>query len=396
MIPRTLSASSLQVAALCMDRWSAEYMDRAPNFSNSAADVGTSVHGALEMLVKAVYIDKTHEHLDRIQQKELLITFYQISYVQTFGTADMDTDEYKDGFDLCMKWFARTSFDGIVVESAELKETIPVPYDLPDGTKEHVPFNYIMDRVDQIGPHEWRVVDYKSIRVPITPDDLETKIQARAYALAIQVKHPTCQRVTVVFDLLRHEPVSMSFTREDNIAFWNFLCAETQRIVNLKREDVEPSLNVECGYCVKKFTCPLIQKNIDAGGFYSTGIDGKAALLEKLEYQNKANKLIIEALQDALMLHASQNDVLQWETGDGSSIVEIGLTNARRQFDAQKAAEIMGPELFATMGNMTLGNLEKIIKDPSIEPDVKTALSALIHKGNGNLKATVKPKKTII
>lgn len=396
MIPRTLSASSLQVAALCMDRWKSEYMDRAPGFSNSAADVGTTVHGALEMFVKAVYIDKTHAELDRVQRKELLITFYQMSYVQTFGTSDMDTEEYKDGFSLTMDWYARTSFEGFEVESCELKETIPIPYNLPDGSgTSEVPFNYIMDRVDKLGETEWRVVDYKSIRLPMQPGDLETKLQARAYSLAIQIKHPEATKITVVFDLLRHQPIGLTFTREDNISFWRFLCEETQRIVNMKESDIYPQLNMECGYCVKKFTCPLFKRNVEAGGIMSLSIDEKAALHSELTAKVKAEKLMIDQLGDDLMRHAAATDTLGWESGDGALEVEIGMTSAQRQFDARQAAEIMGPELFAQMGNMTLGNLDKIIKDPSVDAGIRDALKGLISKGNGNLKVFVKPKKRI-
>lgn len=396
MIPRTLSASSLQVAALCMDRWKAEYVDRTPNFSNLAADVGTTVHGALEQFVKAVYLEKTHVGLDRVKQKELLVTFYKLSYVETFGTTDMETAEYKDGFDLAMKWFSRTDLSDTLVESAELKETIKVPYNLPDGTQTTVDFNYVMDRVDQTSDTEWEVVDYKSIRVPIQPEDLEVKLQARAYALAIQIKHPDCTRVKVTFDLLRHEPVSIFLTRDDNIAFWRFLCEETQRIVNLDAKDVRPTLNRECGYCVKKYSCPLLQKNVDAGGFHSLDIDAKAKLAEQLANQLKANRIILDELEEEFMRHAAENDLLEWETADGSTVVEIGITSGRRQFDAHQAAEIMGPELFSTMASMTLGNLEKIIKDESLDPDMRARLKRLISKGNGNLKAYVKPKKKVI
>ena len=396
MIPKTLSATSLQVAGLCMDRWRSEYMDRAGGFQNNAAQTGSSVHSAFEMFVKAVYIDKTHAGLTRVEQKELLITFYQMGYVQTFGTADMDTEEYKDGFSLCMDWFQRTDFDGFVVESAELKETIMVPYNKPDGSGQaEVPFNYIMDRVDQIGPTHWRVVDYKSQRVPMQPEDLETKLQARAYSLAIQIKHPECEKVTVVMDLLRHQPVGLDFTRDDNISFWRFLCEETQRIVNMNEKDIRPQLNLECGYCVKKFTCPVFKKNVDAGGTMSLSIDEKAALHADLTAKIKAEKNILDSIEEDLMRYAAKSESLQWETGDGALEVEVGMTGARREFDARRAAEIMGPELFAQMGNMTLTNLDKIIKDGSVDQEIRTALKGLISKGNGNLKVFVKPKKKV-
>lgn len=381
-----------------MDRWKSEYIDRAPNFSNAAADVGTSVHGGLEEYVKAVFIDKSHAHLSRTELKELLITFYQMSYIQTFGTSDIETQEYKDGFDLSMKWFGRTDLASkpmLKVESAELKETILVPYNHPDGTVENLKFNYIMDRVDQISETVWEVVDYKTVRVPISPEDLVNKIQARAYALAIQIKHPEATRVIVTFDLLRHEQVSIEFNREDNIAFWRFLCSETQRIVNLNESDVRPTLNAECQYCVKKFTCKLMQGNISAGGIHSLSVNESVDMIAKLKDQMKANGRIVEALEEIVMRHAAETDTLHWETEDGLREVEIAV-GRRRTFPAHRAAEVMGPELFAQMGSMTLGNLEKIIKDDSLDADMRKELKSMIGYTNGNLNVKIKEKKKLV
>lgn len=399
MIPKTLSASSLQVWKLCPERWAAEYLDRARGMSNSAADVGTAFHGGAEAFVKAFFIDKTHDiSIGRVKQKELLITFYQMSYIQTFGTADFDTEEYEDGFRLTMRWFQRTDLTtkpmkGVV--SAEVKRTIEVPYNHPDGTVHHLPFNYIMDRLDQIDETVYEVVDYKTIRVPLQPDDLENKIQARAYALAVQIEHPDATKVIVTFDQIRHEPISMHFSREDNIAFWRFLTEETQTIIDRDRKDVRPVLNPECGYCVKKYNCPIMQSNIAVGGIHSLSVDDKVQLVTDLKNQIKANNRIVEDLEEQLMMHAAQTDVLSWETGDGTHEVEIGV-GRRRAFPADQAAKIMGPELFAQMGNMTLGNLEKIIKDESLDKSMRDELSNLISWTNGNLQLKIKTKTKVI
>ena len=411
MIPRTLSATSLQVWNLCPDRWQAEYLNRGSNFSNKAADTGTAVHGGLEMFVKAAFIDKTHADLTRVQQKELLISFYQMSYVQTFGTADMETAEYKDGFNLTMKWFERTDLSKVMaVLSAEVKHGIPIPFNHPDKNHQPCefcegspyqgvgrcvrPFNYIMDRKDQAGETEYEVVDYKTVRVPIQPDDLGAKVQARAYALAVQIEHPDATRIKVTFDLLRHEKISMFFTREDNINFWHYLCNEFQRIVDTQPEDVSPKLNMECGYCVKKFDCKVMQSNVAVGGIMSLSMDDTVKMKALLEAQTKANKLMIEQLEEQMFMYAAERDILEWETEDGSMTVEVS-GNRRRGFDAQAAARIMGPELFTQVGNMTLGNLEKIINDESLDPAMRAELKDLISWNTTGLSAKVKPKKAV-
>lgn len=414
MIPRTLSASSMQVAALCMDRWKAEYMDRVPGPNNFAANIGTTVHGALEAFVKAFFINKTHDPrtMTRAKQQEMLVTFYNASYIQVFGNADFDTDEYKDGYDLTIRWFKRNNLvekPMIGVETVEVKETIKVPYDHPEGISHTCPkcvdagygqgvclvdFNYLMDRVDQLEETVWEVVDYKTVRVPIQPNELEVKLQARAYALAIQIKHPNATRIKVTFDLLRHEPVSIWVTKEDNIRFWNFLCTETQRIVDLDENDVRPVLNAECGFCVKKYSCELMTKNIAGGGVHSLSPDEAAAMIVKLKEQIKANNRIVDDLEEKVMRHAAHSEQLEWRTEDGGLDIEI-TASRRRTFDAKEAAEIMGPELFAQMGNMTLGNLEKITKDESLDADMRARLKALIGFTNGNLGVKINPVKSL-
>lgn len=408
MIPKSISASSLQVLELCPDRWVAEYYHKGGQASGIAADTGTAVHGALEEFVDAVYIKKTHAGLDKAKRKELLLMYYQMSYCKTFNTTDMDTLHFTDGRDLCMKWFTRTELSDRTVLSVEQKESIPIPFNYPGDpghTCEHclalppgqcsVPFNYIMDRLDQTGEDEYEVVDYKTVRVPIQPDDLEAKIQARAYSLAVQIKFPNAKKIKVTFDLLRHEQVSLWFTRDDNIRFWRFLCSELQRIVDMREEDAKPVINPDCAWCIKRSTCKLVQSNINVGGIQSLSIDERVALTEKIKNIAKVHKYLLEELEESIMRHAAETEHLSWETEDGAYEVEI-TSQRRRQFDPTQAAAIMGPELFAQMGNMTLTNLEKIIKDESLDKEMRDQLSELIGYTTGGLGVKVKPKKKII
>lgn len=400
MIPKTLSASSLQVAALCMDRWKAEYLDRGNAPDNPAALIGTACHYALEKFVEHYFILKKnpeHHGGNRAEQAENLLNFYKQGYMLTFGSADFSTEEYEDGLRLVKRWLDRNDLDikrMIGVESTEKKESVDIPYGPPNpqtGERATIPFNYIMDRVDQIDETVWEVVDYKSVRVPIQPQDLEHKIQARAYSLAIQIKHPEATKIIVTFDLLRHEPVSIVFNRDDNIKFWHFLVRETQRIVDLQEEDIRPNLNSDCGFCIKKFSCELLQSNIEPGGINSLSIDQSVNLIQKLKDQSKANTRIIAELEERVLRWAASNDSLEWVTSNDAYDVEVGVSR-RRTFPANRAADIMGPELFATMGSMTLGNLEKIIRDESLDPRMRQELEDLISWTNGNVNLKIKPK----
>lgn len=386
MIPKSLSASSLNVAALCMKRWEAEYIDRVPGISGWAANIGTSCHGALEEFIRTCYIEKSLE-----PSWDLLHKLYLISYTDTFGSADTTTAEFKDGLKMVRRWFDRTDMAGFEVESVEVKDNIEIPATLSNGEKITFPLNFVIDRLDRTGPTTWRIVDYKTNRVPIQPEELHSKFQARIYGLAVQIKHPEATEIRVVFDLLRHDPVGTKITRDDNIATWEWLKREAQRIVDTPH-DPEPTLNMECGYCQIKATCPLMTQNIQAGGIHSLSIDEVAALKFKIEAQAKGQGYLIEQLDERLLREAAEREELEYST---ESIDVIVTASRRRQIDASLVAQIIGPEMFSTLGSITLGVVDELIKDPSIPLEKRNELKKLIYYKTGDPKAKVKPKATL-
>jgi hypothetical protein len=106
MIPKSFSASALQVAQTCMARYKAENVDRAARPANAAADLGTAVHAALEWYVKAVYIDKT-----KPASLQALLMLYRMQFMVIFDTVDPEAhDWYAEGADMLKVWFARTDF----------------------------------------------------------------------------------------------------------------------------------------------------------------------------------------------------------------------------------------------------------------------------------------------
>jgi hypothetical protein len=189
--PKTLSASALHVAENCLARYHAEHGLYGKSVSGDAALLGSSVHGALEWYVIKCYIEKVNQ-----PSLDLLVAAYQASFMKTFGTSDMDSPEFQDGLEMIRRWHKRTEFEGFEVLSCEVKENFEVPF--PDKTT--VQLNYIFDRLDKTGPNSYRVVDYKSQRWALNPQDLDTKIQARIYALAVQIKYPEAEEIWVVFD----------------------------------------------------------------------------------------------------------------------------------------------------------------------------------------------------
>lgn len=378
----------MDVAELCMARWEAENFHRGRGIANSAANLGSAVHGALEAYVTNCIMD----HAFPATEKQLL-EFFKMSYMSIFGTADFDSEDYTDGVAMLKAWIKRTDFSSFTVISCEVKENFPL-----DTSVGPIPFNYIWDRFDQLNEGEYRVVDYKTNRWGLNPADLKKKVQARAYgvAAAIKLKGMQVDRIWVEFDMLRHDgPVGVVFTREDNAAMWRFMQRTAERIIATPEGFVEETLNQACNFCVRKANCQTLQKNILVGGIMGIA-DPLAAvdLRTSLEYQAKAVQRAIMELDELILARAKEADLFEFESA--TNTMTIGVSS-RRDIDPDRAALVIGDELFKKYGGrkLTLGAVDKMLKGDELTDAQKSQLRGLIFKNHGEPRVKVAPKNVI-
>lgn len=387
MIPKSFSATALSVGMACPARYNAEFIERAPQFAGSAANLGTTLHAALEEFIRGVKIRRdTHWSFD------VLIALFDKKFADIFGN-DKSLPEYKDGRAILTKWFARPYiFEDIVMSetlSLETKKSFPIPVVI-NGVKTPITFNYIIDRLDRIGPGEYRVVDYKSQRIPVTADELYGKIQARAYAIAVAIEYKDAEKIWVEFDLLRHEKVGVLFTRDDNIISWRMLKRAAQEIIDTPSESAPERLNPECMYCVRKATCNTLKKNADVGGIMSMSIDDIAQRLADVRAQSKALGYLENDLEKQLLLHAADNDVLGYDTRFATVKV---TSSSRREIDEAKAIKIIGQDLLNKYGGrVTLGVVDELLAGDELTTGQKAALQGAITKKPSNPKIKVVAK----
>lgn len=377
----------MNVAELCMARYKAESIDYSKGMGGAAASLGTSVHGALEMYVKSVYIAKTH-----VASLELLLDLFKMSYMTTFNTADLDTEDYSDGVAMLKAWFKRTDFTDRTVISAEVKTNFPINTSI--GA---IPFNYIWDRFDQVGDTEFEVIDYKTNRWGINPGDLKKKIQARAYGLAAQIQQPEATKIWVKFDMLRHDgPVGIVFSREENAATWKFLKTKAQQIIDTPEDEVRETLNPECLFCVRKQACGALRKNIASGGVFSIAMNPEVAVDQRtmLDNQLKAVASAIRELDEIILREAKEADLFEFESE--LNTLTIGVSS-QRAIDADFVERVIGEPLFKKYGgkSFTIGNVEKLLKGNEIDEPTKKQLRGLIYKKAGEPRVKVAPKAAI-
>lgn len=385
VIPRTFSASSLQVAELCLARYHAEYIERGANLQGTAANVGIVCHGTLEDFLRGVFIRK-----DMAWDEAIFWKLFNENYIKVFGP-NKSTPEYDDAQQICSKWFNRKDryeeLAAVQILSLESKNSFPMK-----TSEGEIPFNYIMDRVDRIAPGEYRVVDYKSNRVPLTGAQLRQKLQARLYALMIQIKYKDATRIWVQFDFLRHEPVETLFTRDDNIVMFRELKARTQGIIDTPAKKVRETLNPDCGWCVRKASCKTLLGHIRVGGVLGKTPDELAVIHQQITDQAKAQKLLLDQIEMLLLEEAIRAEVLEFDT-EGGSHVEVTLPQRRAVDTAKAGAVLQRLGLAGDYQRFSVTDIDNILKKKlATGPDAEELRKSIIKKaGEPSVKVSHKP-----
>jgi len=342
------------------------------------------VHGALEAYVQqSIMLGAMPATL------KMLLDFYDMSYMTTFGTSELVGEDYQDGRDMLTAWHKRTDFSTRVVMSVEVKENFLVP--TPIG---EIPFNFILDRQDDMSGGKGeivKVVDYKTNRWGWSPEDLRRLIQARAYGLAMQIKYLNAKEIWVEMDMLRHDgPVGTRFTREDNIATWKHIKAEAKRIVETPDTDTDGNpialperLNKECNFCVRKLSCGTLKRNIAVGGIGSFP-DAQAAVnvRAQLDAQLKGIKAAIEEIDGLILSEARATDATSFSTDEFTLKL---ATKRMRRVDPDMAARVLGPRRMQKYGSsaITMKNIDHLLKSDELDAEEKKALRSLITTVEG-------------
>jgi RecB family exonuclease len=384
LIPKTISPSSLITFEGCPARFHAEnILAREADLSfhtNEPAKFGTACHAALDEFIK------NGHHQDPKAKFTTLQAYFVKAYYELFS----DPDWYDLGIKLLENWWNRRRFGDRTVVSTEEKKFFLVPVILPDGTKSNLQFNYICDRVDHLDNGEIEITDYKTIIRPVSPEELRHKIQARAYALAAQIDYPRVERIWVTFDLLRYQPVSVPFSRADNIETWTYLKNVAQRIIN--SDGTEEVINDGCRFCVRKEHCNSLLNFTKIAG-PQLDVENLDEVL-KYRYQLKsvmdAAKQMIGQADEVIGTFLDENDLMEAE----SEYFTVRLrTRGERRVDSDFAARIIGDELTAKYGRIGIKELELLMDDPKVDDEMRSQLKQLIRKDVTSSWIEAKPRK---
>lgn len=379
MIPKSFSATALGAYEECPARYLAEYVNKAPSPGNRFAGIGTACHTTIER-----WVADGHYTMGHADEWAIMKALYDVAYWEVFADATM----YQDGVKMLKKWLARQDWSNREVLSTEAKLNFII-----QTSAGPIPFNYIMDRKDRItSTGDIEVVDYKSLSMPVKPEELKHKIQARAYALAAQMEHPEANRIWVTFDMLRHDAVGIVFTKEENRHTYMYLKALAERVI--QDPGTDEVLGSGCRYCLRAPVCDTLNRHAEAGG--GLGITDPVAASVRLFQVRAAIKGLenVATTLDAVVVgHMRENDLLELDVPGYE--VKVGISS-RRDIDPERLLQVVGPEIMSRYAKINVSSVDEMLKVEALTDDQKSSVRQLFRQNYGEPTTKVAPLKGLI
>lgn len=247
-----LSATRINMFLECKQKYWFNYHDHLPKMANPAFKLGLAVHEALEFAGK-IWLVKGEFSLD---DKKDILDYYNGASVRE-GIDDLSI--HKEGAELVEKRIDDFML-GEKLISLEYKFGM---YGEEVITRDGIALIGAMDKVSEINEDTLLVIDYKTSSTAPTQDQLKTDLQLSIYDLVASLKWPKYQRIVLCLDLLKHEPIYTYRTEAEREEFSNYLKVVHDAMVDLKKRDATPSLNLFCPWCDFKDYCHTYKKAYD-------------------------------------------------------------------------------------------------------------------------------------
>ena len=232
---KRLSFTRLDTFEQCPAKYSKRYIQRAMADRPDSLTFGSTLHTALEQIGRRLAILTEGQPVDA----DAVCKAFEDAWIQAGCT---DRALYTEGRRLLTQWSERMGEvqPGQVID-VERRFTMQLA---------GVQLVGFMDRVDRIDDDTVRVLDYKSSRAYMLPDD---SMQLALYGIAAKQMYNVA-RVQIGFDLLRHNQVvvcDLTDEHAERCLQWVDTLARQLQAAN----DYPAKLNTFCNWCVYKLQC---------------------------------------------------------------------------------------------------------------------------------------------
>lgn len=244
---KRVSFSRLDTFERCPKKYWLRYVKNLSAPRADSLEFGTIVHAALE--------DTVRELVERNHRGEIPAEVLRAAYEKNWTKGGCtDRALYEEGREMLDKWRARFGeFDAARVLGLEQRIAF---------TFGGVEVSAVVDRVDRLDEDTIQVVDYKTSRAWMLPDDSH---QLALYGAAMREKYGA-KRVRVAFDMLRHDQMIVcDLTEETEKRTEQWVATLAAQLRNAEARDEYPEkLNAFCGWCDWREYCPTYANAVQA------------------------------------------------------------------------------------------------------------------------------------
>ena len=348
-----LSPSALKIWVTCPAQFRAMYHDeRGATPSGVAAELGTAIHAALEEWVTA---GLNQPATSPLSSWGTLGELQDLVRKHCTELGIHDDEVIAEGVGIVDNWHARADVWDRNIIRCEEAVTVTLPTRAGD-----IPFMYVIDRLDRGSDGNYEVVDYKSGRWTLKPNEVRQDWQARSYAAMTWKQNPHTEGVWVTFDYLRYGlPTGVWFSAEECEQLYNEILEMAAAII--ESEGTEERLNNMCQFCVRKHECDTVRRHALAGGHL---IDHVGLLLErKHDVQNTMKALkAVDAEIDALLQPHLDEAHGGFLAADGFEVT-LKVGKRREIVEPHRIKDLVGVTEWSRYATMTVTSLDRLIKN---------------------------------
>jgi hypothetical protein len=231
-------------------------------------------------------------------------------------------------------------------------------------TSDGVPLIGAMDLVAEYDEDTLLVVDYKTSNTLPTVDQIKADTQLSIYDLVASIKWPNYKRNILRLDFLKHEPMDTYRTPGEREEFSKYLKELHDQMVDLKKRDAIPSLNLFCPWCDFKDYCRTYKKAYEKTNYTFEAAEGyrdRDLISEWLKMRD--TKKILETRERELAMVIMQR-MKHSEKNLCNDDLELYVRhNSRVDYDVKTVLEHVPKKALAKMVRLNKTQVQKYISN---------------------------------
>jgi len=369
MRQRAIAATYIKEYLQCLQKFYFRYFtDKKPPIFGDARPFGIAIHSALEYMYSI--LSETNNRPTSDDYDAVITRFIQEAVKNNL----VDQALYDEG-----RMIIKRKLDlydpAEKVLGLEFKFGLP-PHnpEVPVFTTKGTPIMGAIDKIFELNPETLVIVDYKTSRTAMTPEEAAVDVQLSMYDLVANKLFPGYKNIIIVLDYLRLEPVMTHRNNEQRKYFEQFLDELYIRIGELKEEDIKPRLNELCGWCDHRSMCPAYVKAISDPDL----LIKPPELMSDTEFTNEwvrftSTKKAMESHKRSLEMHAAN---MSNDRGSSDIVGEeyslYRTQSSRVDYDARVIAELVPKEAFISMVSVNKSELNRYMAN---HPEISKELS---------------------